>query len=151
MKSRASLMTVTLLVATGVSFGAGISYSPITCGCVDPWWALAEFIGHPEIKAPAQLTAQLVQDGLERKLAKKVVVLDTLPWVGVPENCAETTSGSPSIHCRWWIWEHRNLSGAVAAKKGFQVRIDLHGNRQFLRAEVSEIEYIDHQISGSDT
>ena len=152
MTCRAKSVTLALLVATSVTFAAGISYSPITCGCVDPWWVLAEFIGHPEIKTAAGLDAQLVEKDIEGQLAQKTVVLNDLPWVGVPEDCVQTTSGAPSIHCRWWIWEHRNSKGVVAAKKGFQVRIDTDGDGRFLRVDVSEVEHInDDQMTRGDT
>jgi hypothetical protein len=116
--------------------GAATVWSPITCGCVDPWQTIAWDIGRDDLKSSGELTAKVIADGLSRKLSGKPVNIRDLPISSSTQDCALSVSPTRTIRCRWWVWS----SGED--QKGFDVIVFTNESGIFQHASVMPVTYI---------
>ena len=132
--SRKSLALTPLVLAIGVAAGA-VTYSPISCGCADPWQYVADGLSL-NIRDSNQLNAKVIAEGLKRTLSGKVVEIKDVPFAGTMEDCALSNSPNRVIRCRWWLWE------ASDRIKGFDVVVSTTPDKIFRRADVYPIEHV---------
>ena len=141
MVNRRSGAAVLSLVGTlGVAAGF-VGYTPITCGCIDPWITIGAGVSGQVPKSPDVLTADYIRESLIAKFTGKRVTQHDLPFATSTDDCASSSVPTHSIRCRWWLWE------AEGRKKGFDVWVKTGAAEEFLGVEVVEIEHVDYWVS----
>ncbi len=122
--------------------GAATVWTPIACGCVSAWETIAYGIGRKDISRPGQITARAIADGLAKEFQGKLVRPRDLPFATSIDDCAASSSPSPTIRCRWWLWE------STSGKKGYDVVIRTAKNGTFEHVSVVSVVYQDPSQSG---
>ncbi len=125
-------LTCTLAVAAGL-----VAYSPITCGCIDPWITIGQGVSGARPASPDVLTVGFIRDNLFARYTGKRVTAADLPTATTTYDCAASAPPEHSIRCRWWLW------AAPGRKKGFDVSIETDPDGILRSVEVVEIEYVD--------
>jgi hypothetical protein len=111
-------------------------WSPISCGCADPWEAISHGIGRPDVKTSNQLTAHLIAHAIAKKLSGKAVGIRDLPFSTSTYDCVISSSPARTIRCRWWIWQSGD------DQKGFDVIVSTNAAGIFERVSVIPVKYI---------
>ncbi len=117
--------------------GAAAVWTPIACGCVSAWESIAYGIGRKDISRAGQITARAIADGIAKEYQGKIVRRRDLPFATSIDDCATSTSPSPTIRCRWWLWE------SASGKKGYDVVIRTARNGVFEHVAVVSVVYQD--------
>ena len=133
---RRLIRAIPLLLVCSIA-GASAVWVPIACGCVDAWQTVAWGIGRKDIRDPAQITAQVIADGLAKTHEGKVVSARDLPFTTSTYDCAASISPTRTVRCRWWLWE------SDSGKKGFDVMVETSSDGVFQRVTVVPITYND--------
>ena len=115
--------------------GAATVWTPIACGCVSAWETIAYGIGRKDISRPEQITARAIADGLAKEHQGKIVRARDLPFATSIDDCAASGAPSPTIRCRWWLWE------SASGKKGYDVVIRTAKNGLFEHVSVVSVVY----------
>jgi hypothetical protein len=118
-----------------------VTYSPITCGCIDPWITIGQGVSGTVPATPDVLTASFIRENLDVKFKGKKVTANDLPFATSTYDCAASSPPAHLIRCRWWLWE------AQDRRKGFDVSIETDATGIFRSAEVVEIEHVDRWAS----
>jgi hypothetical protein len=133
-RTGAIALSLTCALATAAGLAA---YSPITCGCIDPWKTIGHGVSGETPKSPDVLTLGYIRDNLFAKFTGKRVTAAELPTATSTYDCAASVPPEHSIRCRWWLWQ------APGRKKGFDVSIETDADGNFRSVEVVEIEHVD--------
>jgi len=124
-----SLRALLVTLAPAAFAGSLVGYSPIGCGCVDIWEAVANELRLPT-KEWSLLTADAVQGSLDRNLRGQLVSLESLP---LGEGSCAARSATTFV-CTYWLWSNG------ATDKGLRATVTTDRAGRYRSAKVIEVD-----------
>jgi len=136
MKSARLFVKILPFIAASSVGSAAAVWSPISCGCLDPWESITIDLELKNVRSSNDITAKLIADAVSRKLSGRSVTIRDMPFSTSTYDCALATSPTRTIRCRWWLWESGD------DRKGFDVVVSTTASGLFERVSVTPVFYI---------
>jgi len=128
-----SILTTSMFGSLALG-GSLAGYTPIACGCLTPWEALAVFVRLPK-DSWRVTTAAKIQDAFTRTYKDRRITLETLPPEG---DCSMIANRQ--VRCTHWTLQKLDPRTGNMDLKGYELTILVTKSAIFESVHVDDIE-----------